>query len=56
MYINSRGGSVTAGLAIYDTMQVGQCDGLGTNVGLGIALKLRFMPCSTYAAQSQHCV
>ena len=26
MYINSPGGSVTAGLAIYDTMRILQCD------------------------------
>tara|TARA_B100001540_G_C15371167_1_gene445724 strand:- start:75 stop:560 length:486 start_codon:yes stop_codon:yes gene_type:complete len=33
MYINSPGGSVTAGLAIYDTMQLVSCDVATTCVG-----------------------
>jgi ATP-dependent Clp protease protease subunit len=33
LYINSPGGSVTAGLAIYDTMQAIQCDVATTCVG-----------------------
>ncbi len=33
MYINSPGGSVTAGLAIYDTMQLVECDVATTCIG-----------------------
>jgi|UniRef100_A0A7V3RDC9 ATP-dependent Clp protease protease subunit len=33
MYINSPGGSVTAGLAIYDTMQFVKCDVVTTAIG-----------------------
>jgi len=42
LYINSLGGSVTAGLAIYDTMQFVQCDvatyGIGQAVSMGAIL------------------
>ena len=38
MYINSPGGSVTAGMAIYDTMQLVQCDIATTCVGLAASM------------------
>jgi ATP-dependent Clp protease protease subunit len=38
MYINSPGGSVTAGMAIYDTMQLIQCDVSTTCVGLAASM------------------
>lgn len=42
MYINSPGGSVTAGMAIYDTMQLVQCDirtvGMGMCASMGSVL------------------
>src|SRR3954453_6849853 len=38
MYINSPGGSVTAGMAIYDTMQLIQCDVATTCVGLAASM------------------
>jgi ATP-dependent Clp protease protease subunit len=45
MYINSPGGSVTAGLAIYDTMQYVQCD-VGT-VCMGLAASMgQFLLCA----------
>src|SRR5262249_38687446 len=42
MYINSPGGSVTAGVSIYDTMRWGRCDGgtycngQGARMGAGV--------------------
>ncbi len=45
MYINSPGGSVTAGLAIYDTMQYVSCD-VGT-VCMGLAASMgQFLLCA----------
>jgi ATP-dependent Clp protease protease subunit len=38
MYINSPGGSVTAGMAIYDTMQLIPCDVATTCVGLAASM------------------
>jgi len=38
MYINSPGGSVSAGLAIYDTMQYLRCDVATYNVGLSASM------------------
>jgi ATP-dependent Clp protease protease subunit len=38
MYINSPGGSVTAGMAIYDTMQLIPCDVATTCVGLSASM------------------
>ena len=38
LYINSPGGSVTAGLAIYDTMQYIKCDGSTICVGLAASM------------------
>ena len=38
MYINSPGGSVTSGLAIYDTMQFLRCDVATTCVGLAASM------------------
>jgi ATP-dependent Clp protease protease subunit len=38
MYINSPGGEVTAGLAIYDTMQMISCDVATTCVGLAASM------------------
>jgi ATP-dependent Clp protease protease subunit len=37
-YINSPGGSVTAGLAIYDTMQMIKCDVATTCVGMAASM------------------
>ena len=45
IYINSPGGSVTAGLAVYDTMQFVTCDvntycmGIAASMGSGAALR-----------------
>ena len=45
LYINSPGGSVTAGMAIYDTMQFVQCD-VGT-ICMGLAASMgQFLLCS----------
>ena len=38
LYINSPGGSVSAGLAIYDTMQYLRCDVATYNVGLAASM------------------
>lgn len=38
MYINSSGGSISAGLAIYDTMQYLRCDVATYNVGLAASM------------------
>jgi len=38
VYINSPGGSVSAGLAIYDTMQYLRCDVATYNVGLSASM------------------
>ena len=45
LYINSPGGSVTAGLAIYDTMQFVSCDVATTCVGLAASMG-QFLLCS----------
>ena len=45
IYINSPGGSVTAGLAIYDTMQLVNCDVSTTCVGLAASMG-QFLLCS----------
>ena len=37
-YINSPGGSVTAGMAIYDTMQYIKCDGASICVGMAASM------------------
>jgi ATP-dependent Clp protease protease subunit len=45
LYINSPGGSVTAGMAIYDTMQYVPCD--VATVGLGLAASMgQFLLCA----------
>ena len=38
LYINSPGGSVTAGLAIYDTMQYIKCDGATICIGMAASM------------------
>ena len=38
MYINSPGGSVTAGLAIYDTMKFGKCDVSTICIGMAASM------------------
>ena len=38
LYINSPGGSVTAGMAIYDTMQDVKCDVSSTCIGMAASL------------------
>ena len=40
LYINSPGGSVTAGMAIYDTMQYIKCD--VSTICLGMAASIKF--------------
>jgi ATP-dependent Clp protease protease subunit len=45
VYINSPGGSVTAGLAIYDTMQLVNCDVATTCVGLAASMG-QFLLCA----------
>jgi ATP-dependent Clp protease, protease subunit len=45
LYINSPGGSVTDGLAIYDTMQFVQCDVRTTCVGLAASMG-QFLLCA----------
>jgi ATP-dependent Clp protease, protease subunit len=45
LYINSPGGSVTAGLAIYDTMQYVSCDVTTSCVGLAASMG-QFLLCS----------
>ena len=45
LYINSPGGSVTAGLAIYDTMQYVECDVATICVGLAASMG-QFLLCS----------
>jgi ATP-dependent Clp protease, protease subunit len=50
LYINSPGGSVTAGMAIYDTMQYVQCD--VATVGLGLAASMgQFLLCAGAAGK-----
>ena len=51
LYINSPGGSVSAGWAIYDTMQYIKCDVSTTCVGLG-SKKLGTMPARTTISQA----
>jgi ATP-dependent Clp protease protease subunit len=38
MYINSPGGSVTAGMAIYDTMQYVKCDVVTVCIGMAASM------------------
>jgi len=45
LYINSPGGSVTAGMAIYDTMQVVPCDVATTCMGLAASMG-QFLLCA----------
>src|SRR6266480_1158917 len=45
LYINSPGGSVTAGMAIYDTMQYVQCDVATICMGLGASMG-QFLLCA----------
>src|SRR5699024_3925392 len=52
LYINSPGGSITAGMAIYDTMQFVQPDGV--TVGMGMAASMgQFLLCA--GAKGQRC-
>jgi len=50
LYINSPGGSVTAGLAIYDTMQYVSCDVSTTCVGLAASMG-QFLLCAGEAGK-----
>ena len=43
LYINSPGGSVTAGMAIYDTMQYIKCDVCTTCIGLAASMGAFFL-------------
>ena len=44
LYINSPGGSVTAGLAIYDTMQYIKCDVSTVCIGMAASMGHSFFP------------
>ena len=44
-YINSPGGSVTAGMAIYDTMQYVKCDVSTTCIGMAASMRSEERPC-----------
>ena len=50
LYINSPGGSVTAGMAIYDTMQYIQCDVATICMGLGASMG-QFLLCAGEAGK-----
>ena len=50
LYINSPGGSVTAGLAIYDTMQYIRCDVCTICIGLAGAWARSFFPAARRAS------
>jgi ATP-dependent Clp protease protease subunit len=50
LYVNSPGGSVTAGLAIYDTMQFVSCDVTTTCVGLAASMG-QFLLCAGAAGK-----
>jgi ATP-dependent Clp protease protease subunit len=51
-YINSPGGSVTAGLAIYDTMQFLRCDVATTCIGLAASMGAWLLASGTKAKRS----
>ena len=54
LYINSPGGSVTAGMAIYDTMQYIKCD--VSTICLGMAASMgAFLLSSGAKARDTHC-
>ncbi len=54
LYINSPGGSVTAGMAIYDTMQYIKCD--VSTICLGMAASMgAFLLSSVPKARDMHC-
>jgi ATP-dependent Clp protease protease subunit len=51
-YINSPGGSVTAGLAIYDTMQFLRCDVATTCIGMAASMGAWLLACGTPGKRS----
>lgn len=55
LYINSPGGSVTAGMAIFDTMQFAECD-IAT-FGMGLAASMgQFLLSAGTKASATHCL
>ena len=54
LYINSPGGSVTAGMAIYDTMQYIKCDVSTICLGMAAAWELSSCP-PVPKARDMHC-
>ena len=49
LYINSPGGSVTAGMAIFDTMQFAPCDVATYGMGLAASMRAHIVPCASCA-------
>ena len=52
MYINSPGGSVTAGMAIYDTMQYIKCDVSTICIGMAASSETRMVTTSSEGSSS----
>ena len=48
LYINSPGGSVTAGMAIYDTMQYIKCDVSTVCIGMAASMGAFLLECGDY--------
>ena len=53
LYINSPGGSVTAGMAIYDTMQYIKCDVSTICVGMAASMGAFLLSCGRRASASR---
>ena len=53
LYINSPGGSVTAGMAIYDTMQYIKCDVSTICVGMAASMGALLLPAARRASASR---
>jgi len=47
MYVNSPGGSVTAGMAIYDTMQYVKCDVVTVCIGMAASMGAMLLTAGT---------
>jgi len=47
LYINSPGGSITAGMAIYDTMQYIKCDVSTIGIGMAASMAAFLLACGT---------
>ena len=55
LYINSPGGSVTAGMAIYDTMQYIKCDVSTICIGMAASMGAFLLSCGCQRASGLHC-